>query len=191
MKRKLKKIFELMPVILLASGLLVAARPLYHLCKWKINEITARNVWEKWQSSHRPYRTESSGSPAVWLRIPETGLNTLVLHDASDKNLMAYPCLYASCPGPEEAGIKVILGHRDMHFRKLQNVQIGQLIEMELVDKKIKKYRVREIEILTPEQAVERVNRKQKEEWLVLVTCFPFKYVGPAPKRFLVWARRA
>ncbi|NIM16320.1 MAG: sortase [Candidatus Aminicenantes bacterium] len=187
MKRKIKKILDVMPLVLLVGGLLVAARPIYHLCRWKINEITARNSWEKWQHSYY-YRAKLSGSPAVWLRAPGADLSTLVIHGASENNLTAYPCLETSCPGLNEPGIKLILGHRDMHFRKLKNIQVGYSIELEFLDKKIKKYQVMEIEILTPEQVVERVKEKKQEDWLVLVTCYPFKYVGPAPKRFTVWS---
>jgi sortase A len=188
MKGKIKKILDVIPLVLLVGGLLVAARPIYHLCRWKINEITARNSWEKWQDSYS-YQAKLNGSPAAWLCAPGTGLSTLVIHGTSENNLTAYPCLETSCSTLNEPGIKLVLGHRDMHFRKLKNIRVGYSIELELPDKKIQKYQVMEIEILTPEQVVERVNEKKQEDWLVLVTCYPFKYVGPAPKRFVVWAR--
>ena len=81
------------------------------------------------------------------------------------------------------------MAHRDIHFRGLEKVAAGDIIKLESPDKTQKYYRILETEIISPERVPPRLAEKSPEEWLVLLTCYPFYYTGPAPKRFLVWAR--
>ena len=39
--------------------------------------------------------------------------------------------------------------------------------------------------------ASKRMREKAGEDWLVLLTCHPFRYLGPAPRRFLAWSMAA
>ena len=50
------------------------------------------------------------------------------------------------------------------------------------------RYRVDSMEIVDPND-VQVLNRTKDPE-LTLVTCYPFYYVGSAPKRFIVHARQ-
>jgi len=78
-----------------------------------------------------------------------------------------------------------IAGHRDSFFRPLKDIREGDLIELRTAGG-IVTYSVSSIEIVEPEDV--SVLAPTRERTLTLVTCYPFYYVGHAPKRFIVKA---
>jgi sortase A len=80
-----------------------------------------------------------------------------------------------------------LAGHRDTFFRKLRNIQEGDEITLTTLTGTYV-YRVGLISIVEPEES--GVLRDSGENILTLVTCYPFSYVGPAPKRFIVRAQQ-
>ncbi len=187
MNNKFNKYVIILSIGLMCLGACISAKPVYHYVSWKMKEVRGIIVWKKWQNSKDPL--EDGIKPAFWLKIPETGINTLVISDPNKENLLKYPCLLPLETDVDDRGIKLIMAHRDMHFRKLENIQVDDVVGLEYRDRKVKHFAVMETEILTPEKVSSRLNEKSREEWLVLLTCYPFKYIGPAPKRFLVWAK--
>jgi sortase A len=86
---------------------------------------------------------------------------------------------------PGDAGNIGIAGHRDGFFRCLKDIQIGDRIELATPNQKIT-YAVDAIEIVVPENVGVLLPRSRPA--LTLVTCYPFYFVGSAPKRFIVHA---
>jgi sortase A len=80
----------------------------------------------------------------------------------------------------------VITAHRDSHFRNLGWLRPGHSIELETPSGGVRRYRVVSREIVTPKTV--RVLAPTKKPRLTLITCYPFTYVGPAPKRLIVVA---
>jgi sortase A len=78
-----------------------------------------------------------------------------------------------------------IAGHRDGFFRPLKDIQIGDRMALQTAGG-IVTYAVSSIEIVEPEDT--SVLSPASERTLTLVTCYPFYYVGHAPKRFIVKA---
>jgi len=163
------------------AGLAAIARPAWHVARRVVLHRQARQLWRAAQYG----RTDEDGTPAAWLTIPDAGIDTLVLRGVSESSLHRFPCMVrgTTCP--------VILAHRDAHFRKLARVSPGTDISLQWSDSSVRKYTVVETEILNPEQAERRHHERSDADWLVLQTCYPFRYIGPAPQRFLVWARRS
>ena len=87
---------------------------------------------------------------------------------------------------PGEAGNVALAGHRDSLFRPLRDVRPGDSIVLKMPDREFQ-YQV-EWTAVVPPTAVE-VIQPTSEPALTLVTCFPFSYIGAAPKRFVVRAR--
>lgn len=78
-----------------------------------------------------------------------------------------------------------LAGHRDTYFRPLR--RIAAKMEIQVVDQiGTYHYEVDSTEVVTPEQ-VEVLEIRQRPE-LTLITCYPFDFVGAAPKRFIVHA---
>ena len=175
-------------LLLIAAGGALAARPLVHLVRRTRAEITARAEWSRWVRSDRT--VAGIGEPAGWMTIASAGIDTLVLWGDTGENLQRYPCLSVrSISFAQPEVVKVVAAHRDTHFRRLGKVNSGDIIDVHLKNGRALKYRVCDIEVLPKDLVERRIAEKDGEDWLVLITCHPFSFVGSAPDRLLVWAR--
>ena len=84
---------------------------------------------------------------------------------------------------PGLAGNVVLAGHRDSFFRALRNIRGGDTVEVITADGS-RSYSVKTTEIIQPTEV--SVLEPTKTPMLTLVTCYPFYFVGHAPKRFIV-----
>jgi len=84
-----------------------------------------------------------------------------------------------------EAGNLGIAGHRDSFFRGLKDIAIDDDIDL-LTPSGTENYRVSSIDIVDPEEVW--VLAPGDAKTITLVTCYPFYYVGQAPKRYIVKA---
>lgn len=125
--------------------------------------------------------------PEAVLRIPKIGLEVPVLEgdDTLTMNRGAGHIPRTKLPG--QAGNIGVTGHRDGFFRGLKDLAPGDVIEMQRgtgADDKTDRYIVRSISIVMPSDT--RLLKDTTESVLTLVTCFPFRYVGSAPQRYVV-----
>jgi sortase A len=86
---------------------------------------------------------------------------------------------------PGQPGNVAIAGHRDTFFRPLRGIKQGDEITFE-TPKQDYHYRVSSVEVVDPAD-IAVLKSHQKNE-MTLVTCYPFSYIGAAPKRFIVHA---
>jgi len=78
-----------------------------------------------------------------------------------------------------------ISAHRDGFFRALKDIELGDDIRIQTT-RGIQEYAVTAINIV-PKSDVS-VLEPRNEKMLTLVTCYPFYFVGHAPKRYIVTA---
>ena len=90
-------------------------------------------------------------------------------------------------PLPGQRGNVAITGHRDTFFRPLRNIRKYDEIRLTTLSGSYR-YRVDSIKVVEPEDM--EVLDNSDDAILTLVTCYPFYFVGPAPKRFIVRAHR-
>jgi sortase A len=88
---------------------------------------------------------------------------------------------------PHENGNLGIAAHRDTWFRPLRLIRPNDLIEF-TTPQGVSRYRVTGTEIVRPSDI--QVLAKARGRDLTLVTCYPFYYLGSAPKRWIVHAKR-
>ena len=86
---------------------------------------------------------------------------------------------------PGEAGNIGIASHRDGFFRGLKDIAVGDEVVVTTRDEQ-GTYLVDEIEIVGPEQV--EVLQPRRSPSVTLVTCYPFYFIGDAPRRFIVHA---
>jgi sortase A len=128
------------------------------------------------------------GEPIARLRIPAAGIDAIVFGGADQEILEKGP---GHVPGTELPGRStdlhncVITGHRDSHFRHLGWLRAGAEVSLQAAHV-TRRYRVVSREIVTPEAV--RVLQPTASDRLTLITCYPFNYVGPAPKRLVLVA---
>lgn len=78
-----------------------------------------------------------------------------------------------------------IAGHRDGYFRGLKDIGVGDTIEVLTLTDTFS-YRVDDISIIGKNDL--SVLQQTDNQVLTLVTCYPFYFVGHAPKRYIVKA---
>ena len=78
-----------------------------------------------------------------------------------------------------------VAGHRDTVFRPLRLIRTDDAIILSTHERNYQ-YRVISTEVVSPGDV--HVLYPTSHETLTLVTCYPFDFVGSAPKRFIVRA---
>jgi sortase A len=121
------------------------------------------------------------------IAIPRVGVSAIVLHGVGSKTLRRGVGHIPGTPLPEHGGNLGLAGHRDSFFRELKDIRQNDTIELTTLDGTFE-YKVEWTKIVTPEET--DVLADEGTPSLTLVTCYPFYYVGSAPKRFIVRARR-
>jgi sortase A len=120
--------------------------------------------------------------PAALLHVPRVGLEVPVYSDTSEHNLNRGAGLIAGTALPDSDGNIAIAAHRDGYFRALKDIAVGDVVELESLSQR-RRYRVIDLSIVEP------TNLSPLDETdvpaVTLVTCYPFYFVGNAPKRFI------
>jgi sortase A len=121
------------------------------------------------------------------IEIPRAGVSASIREGDDDATLAVAVGHVRGTARPGEPGNVVLAGHRDSFFRGLRRIRRGDGIWIRAPGFLVE-YRVDSTEIVGPGET--RVLAKTADDRLTLVTCYPFGYVGSAPKRFIVTASR-
>jgi len=121
--------------------------------------------------------------------IPRLGLSVAVLQGTSSRTLRLGAGHIEGTPLPGEPGNSGVAGHRDTFFRGLKDIRKDDKIQMQTATG-LTHYTVDWTRVVGPDD-VSVLESQGDESALTLVTCYPFYLVGPAPKRFVVHARKS
>jgi sortase A len=121
------------------------------------------------------------------MEVRRLGLKAIFVEGDSPRILRHAVGHIAETALPGEWGNVVLTGHRDTFFRPLRNIRQGDAITLTTVDGDFQ-YQVEWTAVVPPSDV--QVLQSSSGRTLTLITCFPFYYVGPAPKRFIVRARQ-
>lgn len=174
-------------LVLIIAGAGIAAKPVAHGIVGRVNTIQAGAIWKKWKQTNGKTIdagvSPRPGEPELWLWVRSCRISTLVLSESDAEALHRFPAARHI-----NSGGVVVYAHRDTHFRRLSRIQIGDRIKIEKVTGSVMSYQVRSTEILLPEQVNAALDAAANRESLYLLTCYPFRFIGAAPQRFLVTA---
>src|SRR5262245_36077476 len=145
--------------------------------------LWSRERLAAWRSAVK----EEGPAPLGIMRIPRIHLEAPVLEGTDDAVLNRGVGHIDETAKPGTDGNSGIAGHRDGFFRGLKDIEIGDEIELETLGA-TDVYRVERTWIVEPEDVT--VLDPTPVRSLTLVTCYPFYFVGSAPKRFIVRAVR-
>lgn len=121
------------------------------------------------------------------LTIPRIGLSDVVLEGDDDATLRRAVGHIPGTSLPDGSGTVGLAAHRDTFFRNLGRLRPNQEIDLE-TPAGTYRYRVMSTAIVDPANV--EVLRPQGHQALALVTCYPFHYIGPAPRRYVITAWR-
>ena len=126
--------------------------------------------------------TAERGSPVARLLIPRVGLDEVVVEGVGDSELRAGPGHMIGSALPGDVGASVISAHRDRHFHALGRVVVGDTIITES-ERGTTMWIVRKLRVV---RADDPALRATATPTLALTTCWPIRYLGPAPDRLIV-----
>ena len=121
------------------------------------------------------------------IEIRTIGLTAMIMEGTAARTLRRAVGHIPGTPRPGQQGNVAITGHRDTFFRPLRNIRKNDEIRLTTLGGSYR-YWVDSIKVVEPEDM--EVLDNSEDAILTLVTCYPFYYVGPAPKRFIVRAHR-
>jgi sortase A len=127
------------------------------------------------------------GEPLGEIELTRIGVSAMILEGTDNRTLRRAAGHISGTALPGQPGNVGIAGHRDTFFRALRNVRQDDEITLMTLDGSYR-YRVDSIKVVGPEDT--QVLDNSGEDILTLVTCYPFYFVGPAPRRFIVRAQR-
>jgi sortase A len=131
--------------------------------------------------------TAGAGSAIGRIEIPRIGISVIVLEGDDQRTLRRGAGHIPGTALPGEEGNVAIAAHRDTFFRPLRNIRKNDVIMLSSVES-TSLYRVESTEVVEPSHT--EVLDNTAKPTLTLITCYPFFYVGAAPNRFIVRARR-
>jgi sortase A len=161
-------------------------------------------VYEQRQTAliHEPAKDESPvpetpAAPAKSLRadpkilgrveILRLGVSGVISEGVDPKTLRRAVGHVPKTARPGEKGNVVLAAHRQQQFRGLRNVRQGDRIRVTTPHGRFE-YEVERIWVADPEEV--SVMDATPGRQITLLTCYPFDYVGPAPRRLVVRGRQ-
>jgi LPXTG-site transpeptidase (sortase) family protein len=137
------------------------------------------------ETSAAPAPRAEPGGWLARLEVPSVQLAATVLEGTDTATLNRGAGHIEDTPFPGESGNVGIAGHRDRHFRALRRIHIGDPIRLTTATRTYH-YEIRRTLIVKPSDV--QVLDPTPKPTLTLVTCYPFEFIGHAPKRFIVQA---
>lgn len=119
------------------------------------------------------------------ISIPRLHLSAIVQEGVDDVTLSRAVGHIPGTALPGETGNIGIAGHRDTFFRTLKDLQPQDEIDFTTHSGRFH-YTVESLRIVEPSDV--NVLKPDGGQTLTIVTCFPFQYIGNAPRRFIVHA---
>ena len=134
-----------------------------------------------------PEATFVEGEILGHMEIPRLGVSVAVLQGTSSRTLRHGVGHVQGTVIPGAPGNSAIAGHRDTFFRALKDIHAGDEIEIKTAET-ASRFLVDWARVVAPEDI--SVLDSTSESALTLVTCYPFHFIGAAPKRFVVRAHK-
>jgi sortase A len=154
--------------------------------RWAESEAQRAVIDARMNASHDPAWTASIGTPVARLVIPKIDLDEVVVEGVGEPQLRAGPGHMPGTVLPGSAGTSVISAHRDRHFHGLAGIAVGDTVVTESAGGRT----VWAVERVRVVDADARVLRASPTAKLVLTTCWPIRYFGPAPDRLIIEAAK-
>ena len=123
------------------------------------------------------------------VEVPRLGLSVIVDEGTDETTLRRAAGHIEGTALPGGPGNVGIAGHRDTLFRPLQNIRKDDVIVLTTLQGSYR-YRVVSLENRAVPPSEVAVLNPDGTEVLTLVTCHPFSFIGSAPNRFIVRAKR-
>jgi sortase A len=184
---------KLLSFLLLAGGALLLFLGAREFLGSRSGQVAAAREFQSAMDEPAPPYTVRVAPPRpgetfARLIIPRLDTDLYIVEGDDDAELRRGPGHITGSALPGSRGNCIIAGHRDTHFRVLKDIREGDDIVLQTPHGQYL-YRVRKTRVISTGNV--SVFEPTPDPQLSLITCYPFYYVGSAPKRFVVEARLA
>jgi sortase A len=121
------------------------------------------------------------------IEIPRLGMKVAILEGTTSQTLRLGVGHIKGTAGPGERGNIGIAGHRDTFFRDLKGIRASDEIQIQTATS-LSRYVVDWVRVVSPDDIA--VLDPSDGSFITLVTCYPFRFIGAAPERFVVRAHK-
>jgi sortase A len=121
------------------------------------------------------------------LTIPKIKSELAIVEGTDPNDLKKGVGHYKGSYFPGENGQIVLSGHRDTVFRRLGELKPGDIFEVQMANGKFK-YELTHTKIVDAEDRT-IITLQNTQEELIVITCYPFRFVGNAPQRYIIYAK--
>ena len=165
---------------------------LYVFIQYAQMYVVQRALASEWrQQNARPANALNDAGNAsgalTRLTIARIKLDAVIVEGTSQKSLKLGPGHMQNSAFPGSSGNVVIVAHRDTFFRHLDELKLGDEIDLRRRGEMFR-FAVTRRHVVEPTDL--SALQKSPAAQLTLITCYPNHYVGPAPRRLVVVARR-
>ncbi|MDQ1852080.1 class D sortase [Bacillus stercoris] len=188
----MKKAF---PLFIIAAGLIFIGYG-----GWKVvdtNQKTAEALEEAKLAAGHPETKKNKekdtfkpkvGEAVGVLEIPKINAELPIVEGTDADDLEKGVGHYKESYYPNENGQIVLSGHRDTVFRRTGELKKGDQLKI-LLPYGSFQYKIENMKIVDKNDTSIITLQHNKEE-LILTTCYPFSYIGNAPKRYIIYGKR-
>lgn len=120
------------------------------------------------------------------LEIPRIKAELAIVEGTDPDDLEKGVGHYKGSSLPSQNGQIVLSGHRDTVFRHLGELKVGDKLIVKVSNGSFS-YKITHTKIVDSKDTSIITLQKDHEE-LILTTCYPFRYIGNAPKRYIIYA---
>jgi sortase A len=149
---------------------------------WTAMEANGTLTLPESSDAHRSF---ARGEPVGRIDIPVIDLDEVFIEGVGDAQLAVAPGHLPQSALPGEPGNAIISAHRDRQFHSLDRLSLGDTIVTETLSGHT-------TWVIVARRIVERGRPAlfaTTEPTLTLTTCWPVRYVGPAPDRLIITAK--
>jgi sortase A len=187
--RKAPRALVMLTACLLAVGLWQIGEGSWIYAKARLAQFLLQRAWSRTlagESTVKPWPWADTW-PVARLRVPSQGIDVIVLNGAYGRTLAFGPGYAESSSFPGSPGTTILTGHRDTHFEFLKRLKQDDEIVVETAAGSTQRYLVLDSQIVDDRTA--SIGLADREDQLVLVTCYPFDTIVPGgPLRYVVSA---
>ena len=185
-----RKSLKIIPIALFLAGVCFLGKGGYIHAKALTAQVLLKYAWQKTLSGEtevRPWPWADTW-PIARLIVPEHNIDQIVLEGDTGTVLAFGPgrMLWSALPGEE--GNTIISGHRDTNFKFLKNIQSEDTIIIETKGGMKHTFIVENLTVAKGDNI--SIPLETGSRLLTLVTCYPFKSIKAATKRFVVFAKQ-
>ncbi|WP_042354862.1 class D sortase [Bacillus rubiinfantis] len=182
--------------LLILAGVVICGLGLWQWADVKIKtnaslqdakKIVVNQQISKDGQQHKQKNKPLMGDTVGLLVIPRISAELAIIEGTDPDDLAKGVGHYKGSYFPGDKGQIVLSGHRDTVFRHLGELKIGDVLTIQMSYGDFV-YEITHTKIVQADDT-STITLQHKEEELLLTTCYPFSYVGNAPKRYIIYAK--